>query len=538
MNDAQMETLFLDPNVLVAVGGRGTGKSLIQALRMLEVAQLMPKSCSAFVTKSGTLAKRNTLPSIMMHWDRMGYKKGVHYQCWRKPRKELNWPLPLFVPETWDLVISWYTGAIIVIVSQGDLGTSNSINFDHIFVDEAKFINFERLKDETIPANRGQIAFFGECHLHHGMTITGDMPVTKKGSWFLSYEQKYNSPLNLETIEVIRALVFEQWDLKQKLLQSQQPAWSSRLKQVEKDLNFFRKKAVFYKEYSSLYNLALLGEEWFRTQRRDLPEATFYTTIMCEKSEVNKDGFYACLKPYHKYSVSIFNYLDNEGPWQLINLSEVKGAWRKDTDLQLNEPLCIAVDYNSKIQPMVVGQRDEDQRRLNVVNAFFVKYERKLEALCEDFDAYYSDLPNKTVVFYYDHTGINNNYAVNGQDYSWVIETTLKNLGWIVISVYIGHAWNHLDKMLLINRAFDGRTRLQPFFNAANCKDLLISIKEAGVYNGKKDKRDEKDDETQESLLEHRTDFSDAFDTLVIGCEKFPQMGGSTSTGSSCYIPH
>ena len=30
-------------------------------------------------------------------------------------------------------------------------------------------------------------------------------------------------------------------------------------------------------------------------------------------------------------------------------------------------------------------------------------------------------------------------------------------------------------------------------------------------------------DETEENLLEHRTDGTDAFDTLFIGCEKFPQ---------------
>ena len=33
----------------------------------------------------------------------------------------------------------------------------------------------------------------------------------------------------------------------------------------------------------------------------------------------------------------------------------------------------------------------------------------------------------------------------------------------------------------------------------------------------------EKLDETEENLLEHRTDGTDAFDTLFIGCEKFPQ---------------
>ena len=32
-----------------------------------------------------------------------------------------------------------------------------------------------------------------------------------------------------------------------------------------------------------------------------------------------------------------------------------------------------------------------------------------------------------------------------------------------------------------------------------------------------------KNPESEEDLLEHRTDGTDAFDTLYIGCEKFPQ---------------
>ena len=34
----------------------------------------------------------------------------------------------------------------------------------------------------------------------------------------------------------------------------------------------------------------------------------------------------------------------------------------------------------------------------------------------------------------------------------------------------------------------------------------------------------EKQPESEEDLLEHRTDGTDAFDTLYIGCEKFPRQ--------------
>ena len=71
---------------------------------------------------------------------------------------------------------------------------------------------------------------------------------------------------------------------------------------------------------------------------------------------------------------------------------------------------------------------------------------------------------------------------------------------------------------------FDGQSDrgIVPYFNADNNEDLLISIQTAGIYNGKKDKRGEKLSEKEEDRLEHRTDGSDAFDTLCIGVEKFP----------------
>lgn len=65
-----------------------------------------------------------------------------------------------------------------------------------------------------------------------------------------------------------------------------------------------------------------------------------------------------------------------------------------------------------------------------------------------------------------------------------------------------------------------------PFFNRSNNPDLILAIQSVGVSRDRngfcKDKSGEKLAESEEDLLEHRTDGSDAFDTLFIGCEKFP----------------
>ena len=76
---------------------------------------------------------------------------------------------------------------------------------------------------------------------------------------------------------------------------------------------------------------------------------------------------------------------------------------------------------------------------------------------------------------------------------------------------------------LLVNHGFAGKQRLMPFFNRSNKPDLILAIQSAGVSRGhsgfRKDKSGEKVAESVEDLLEHHTD---AFDTLYIGCEKFP----------------
>ena len=53
-------------------------------------------------------------------------------------------------------------------------------------------------------------------------------------------------------------------------------------------------------------------------------------------------------------------------------------------------------------------------------------------------------------------------------------------------------------------------------------------------YQFYQNKAGEKLAESEEDLLEHRTDGTDAFDTLFIGCEKFPQSeysGGMVDAG-------
>lgn len=517
-NDAQMYMLMLDCRDMVMVAGRGIGKGAVQARRAQAAFQLMPGSMGGFVSPSVKRCLTNILPSMLIHLERWGYKRDLHYVVGRKPWKKLHWKSPIFTPANWENTISFYNGSVINIISQDRTGTSNSMSLDYIIIDEAKFINFEQLKDETFQANRGNEMYFKDCHLHHGMTITSDMPITKKGSWFLQYE----SQMDKDLVKVIEGMIYMRWKYTQKMEKQPQNRFAieEKIAKLDKDLSFLRSRALLYREYSSIENLALLGDEFIRRAKRDLPPLTFATSIMCKHIGIAADGFYGGMREdvnlYTAPNESVLNL-------EALNKGAIKNDCRQDSDVDPNIPLIVSFDANANINWLVCGQVGMDGK-LRILKSFFVKYDRKIPELIDDFHEYYKYHKRKLVVFYYDSTFVGNNYALHNDDFYKYIEKALRRKGWIPKAVHIGRPLEHVRKNALINRMFQGRAKHMVLINRDNNPDLLISIQSAQVVDGKKDKSGEKLAETEEDKLEGRTDGSDAFDTLLIGVELRPVM--------------
>lgn len=517
-NDPQLYSLAMNTRDEVIVAGRGMGKGAIQAGRLMTNFQGMPGSMGGFVSPSVKRCLTNILPSMLIHLERWGFKRDLHYVVGKRPWKALHWKSPIFTPANWENTISFYNGSVCNIISQDRAGTSNSMSLDYIIIDEAKFINFEQLKDETFQANRGNEQYFHNFPLHHGMTITSDMPVTKKGSWFLSYKDN----MDKELVEAIEGLVYAKWRAKrqQKAMQSQADAIQKKIDRIAAKLSFLRSKCLLYKEYTSIQNLALLGEEFIRRAKRDLPPLTFATSIMCKRIEISTDGFYGGMREdVNLYTAPNENVLNLEA----LNDGAIPNDCRQDSDLDAQLPLIIAFDANANINWLVCGQVGKDGK-LRVLKSFFVKYERKIPELLDDFDDYYRYHRRRQVVFYYDATFVGNSYGTHSEAFYRMIITGLRRKGWNVKSKYIGKPMNHILKNDLVNRMFRGRAHHLVLINRDNNPDLLISITSAGVKNGQKDKSGEKLAETEEDKLESRTDGSDAFDTLCIGVERFPVM--------------
>ena len=84
------------------------------------------------------------------------------------------------------------------------------------------------------------------------------------------------------------------------------------LGRLDRNLNQMRYVAVYYKEYSSIENLQLLGENYIKQMKRDLTPLTFQTSILCQRIGIAKDGFYSSMREGHKYNASDFEFLDEK----------------------------------------------------------------------------------------------------------------------------------------------------------------------------------------------------------------------------------
>lgn len=527
-NTPQRRTQLIAANTTVIVAGRRTGKTdSIASPFVLRNMQRMPGSTGGIVVPTFKHGLTNTIPGLLAAWKRWGFINGVHYVVGRKPPKGFR--SAIIEPSDYEHVISFYNGSRAIIISQDRPGSSNSLTLSWLLIDEAKFIDYERLKDETLPANGGIKSYFGRHACNHSILILSDMPQTKKGSWFLHYEDK----MDRELIATIEATVYEIWRIKQRIQKDRADGkpipdyLQKHLRHLDRQLNQMRSVAVYYKEYSSIENLQLLGETYIKQMKRDLTPLTFQTSILCQRIGIMKDGFYSSMREAHYYDASNFEYLDTM--WQELaedgQIQTLPNTARQDADVLPNEPICIGMDYNANINWIVAGQ--PVGKRLNIIKSFYTKFERKIPALISDFCAYYETHQNKTVIYYYDTTALGSNYAVNQQDFHWVVCHEFERHGWTVHDVYIGNPMKHHEKYLEINEAFAGRRRLMPFINRQNNDDLILAMQTAGVSRGRngfrKDKGGEKLAETEEDLLQHRTDGTDAFDTLYIGCAKFPQ---------------
>lgn len=315
-------------------------------------------------------------------------------------------------------------------------------------------------------------------------------------------------------------------------------------------LRELRRSAFVVRRASTLENVDVLGEEYIRQMKRDLPPYTFMVSILNVKIKKSNDGFYSNLDIDHVHGyipdeidpLSQANFRTEKATGiiggkkitaesyqpDLKELSE-RNDCRMDSDCINDLPLYLAFDYNANINTLVVGQvyQRDGVEAVNVIKSFYVKNERKLRELVDDFSHYYAPkrAVNRDVVYFYDATAKQGaSYALTDERFYQAVIKELERNGWNVTAIDMGVPEKHEVKHRIINNGLAGIEYPAIRINQPNNPDLIIALQLCEVsigYQGfRKDKSQEKKAETEDNLpLQQRTDFTDAFDSLYLGCK-------------------
>jgi len=517
-NSGQLIAMSVQAKYEYIIAPRGYGKSEgFDAPRLIRNVHAMPGSSGAILSPTYTKLLRNTLPPIVHSLERLGYKRNVHFFIGQKPPKNMQFKKPVIDPIDYSYTMAWYNGSIQHLLSFDRQMSANSMSLDYLLGPEAKFLDIDKIHNEVIPAVRGFNKDFADCPWYHGESYTSDMPLQKMGFWLFEKEKEMDKDL----IDLIK-LVYMQY--KELTKQKDSPYKIGRLKRITKELNMLRSKATFYFEPHILDNIAILGEEFIAKAYRDLPKLIFRTAIGNQRLKKNANGFYAALNEKVHYYESFNNGFVESLQYDFEKIKNVDS--RQDGDLDPSLPLSIALDYNSSINNIVVGQRHASIRQLRTVNSMFVKTPDKIKEVCDKFGEYYKYFLNRNIIYYFDSTAIHSD-AKSAERFMDVVIKSLQLNGFVVHPRYIGNPPKHNQKHMWFDMAFKGDPGyLFPVFNKHNNEYLLAAMELAGVKIGRngfvKDKSEEKEEDSTESPDELKTHVTDAWDTLYIGNNFYP----------------
>ena len=541
-NRAQRLAMAISAHDEYEVWSRGTGKSEgVDARFIVQCVFEMPGSLGALLSPTYSKAWNNTLPAICHALKTWGFIEGVHYVVGHKPSSALNYAKPKrpLLLDAYKNGVYFWNGTFMVVLSFNQGMSANSMSLDWVLGPEAKFLDYDKIKNEVNPANRGNTQYFGHCLHHHAVCYSTDMPTSSRGSWILDKEEE----MIPEHIQYIRQLYGMY--IRYKLQIGEHPSEGQRrhLADLKRDLDLVRKfqpprKAergkqreytVFYHEANILDNLEILGEDFIWQMKRDSPPLIWQTAFLNKRLKKVQNCFYSALDDdVHFYIPTDSGQLDRI-PRDWKSLKSTATNCLGDDDIDYEQPLQLAFDANSAICSAVVGQKVGHTMR--VLHSFFVKTPDKLQELVQLIADYYQPKLDHKVVVYFDTTFVWTT-GTNSESYIDIISRVLSDAGYTVSLVYVGQPARHDWKHETIDLALKGDPKyLAIRFNLLNCEYLKLSMEQAGVRQGKngfeKDKSPESQPDTPEAPDEQKTHISDAFDTLFIGMNFYYCSGSS-----------
>jgi len=182
-----------------------------------------------------------------------------------------------------------------------------------------------------------------------------------------------------------------------------------------------------YLEASSTVNRKILGEQYFKDNKRRLPKIIYDVEIDNQRINFNFKKFYISLnESVVYYDTYDYSYYDN------INHDVSKeGSINSlgDKDCLKDSPLYLSFDFGSTQNCCVVAQRRLSLNTFPTIKNFYVENE-SLSILVKQFTDYYKYHKNKTIYLYGGSDGTRKNDAISRDTYFSEVEKWLIAAKW------------------------------------------------------------------------------------------------------------
>jgi hypothetical protein len=544
LNPGQRYIYELAPRLLTAICARRFGKTHgIAAPFLARIASNLPRCKSAIYALTFKQALTRTIPTtIAALQDITGWREGIHFFIGHAP-KAAHFPEPLIRPLNWEHCIHFYNGHTTHILSQDVKFSANSLTLDAVLADEARSMRKQKIDEELTPAVSGTPGLYNHFPLKKAIWMLSDRPLLRSENWILERERDATPDIEKQLLHAIHLYTHA----------AARPASfnPALLRTLLDDINHLRRTCHLFKEYDTLENLDLVGEDYIRDMRRILPARIFNISILNIRQKRQADGYYPAFDTerhtFIPQSAPALEQLRTTAhphgglPYETFDLHRIRqNNCLLDTDIDPRQPLNISLDYNAAINWIVTAQRHHIHARptLLVLSSFFVKNDRKLRELCTDWANYYEPhrLRNARLNYFYNQTAKQRRYANNNlnEPFHETVRRELTARGWNVNPVDMGAAMPHNDKFFFLidamNAVIDPLTLRQryifPLLNRENNEFLIAALENTGrrfspLLGVQKDKSEEKLADSEDNPSELRTDGTDAFDDLLIGINSF-----------------
>jgi hypothetical protein len=523
---------LISPKFLFFVGGRGTAKTTdIITKRFIEACYEMPGAYFAFVADTYVNAMKNVVPTVIDGLKLEGWIEGIHFVVDKPPPAHFDHPYK--APQSYKHTISVFNGCFTNLVSMDQPSGSAGNSYQHIFIDEVKYIEFTKIKKLT-PALRGYPKF-SHAVLYRGMTCTTDMPNVGDGEhdWILDREKDMNVEQNKDALQV--GLVLN--DIKKEMYHAKRMADNTQEEKASKEKevnrvqrlidrwtirwNKVRKGSTFFSVVSSFVNADVLSEGFFPDSLKALGNEEFKTAICSFKTTLEKGKrFYIHLGPQHFVEGVNTDYYRKT---YKIGDADIEESCLASRYLDLDKPVDLGVDFGDQLS-IVSGQ--ENGRYLDLIKNFYTLPPESSKEIAEKLTNYYKYHRNKVFNMYYDRSG--NQYSQIKKDWATELAFHISEAdpSWTVNLMSKGQATiYHEEEYVLMKSIFGEYNPDLPIVRMCKygCREAKSSMELAktkihiDIKTGKKSIRKDK---SSEGIAMHRrpmysTNMSDAFKYFV-----------------------